>query len=124
MAAFDGCLEAKKAKKIQIVKVKNNLSYAQAAKIQSEQEKPQQKPRANLPESHPSLDVNSDNLPLPPRPVRPSTAIRPENATLQPDPQPWNTPLQKKNAQSSKLIGKDGITEVELEALPRGNINE
>lgn len=118
-AAFDGCLVAKKAKKIQIVKVQNNLSYAQAAKVQSEQEKAQQKPRANLPESHPSLDVNSDNLPLPPRPVRPSTAIRPENATPQPDPQPWNTPLQK-NAQSS--IDKNGKTEVELEALPRGNL--
>ncbi|XP_030849758.1 thrombospondin-1 [Strongylocentrotus purpuratus] len=88
------------------------------AKIQSEQEKAQQKPQANLPESHPSLDVNSDNLPLPPRPVRSSTAIRPENATPQLDPQPWNTPLQK-NAQSSKLIDKDGKTEVELEALPR-----
>lgn len=125
-AAFQGCPEAKKAKKIQTIKVKNNVTYAQAAKLLSEQEKPTQPPEVASEPPEPSETPNPrhDAWPLPPQPMR---TVRPKITNPAPKqvPQPRNPLPQTQesgNNKSNEEILSRGNLKSNEEPLSRGNI--
>lgn len=123
-AAYNGCSEAKRAKKVQVLKITNKISYAQATRMYSNQTKPV----PDSIETHPPVqptdmnnDTNTDSFPLPPRPVRSSASVRPKEPTTHnmKAPQPLKDPNQR--TEKSKPVGKEKNSETDKYPL-RENI--